>query len=156
MTIKELIKKSQLEKRVDELESRSGTAKKLQTSSSSYYADTGDQGLRIVSPDNSDFMWLSELKSKDGFGIVIESGKFVISGDTSGIILSANSNSSVVQVGTSGIWLRAPDGVIDIQAGSSNCRLALDPSGHLTLRTGDDILEIVNHALYFNNTKIGG
>ncbi len=148
--------KSQLEKRVDELESRSDTAKKLQTSSSSYYADTGDQGLRIVSTDNSDFMWLSELKSKDGFGIVIESGKFVISGDTSGIILSGNSNSSVVQVGTSGIWLRAPDGVIDIQAGSSNCRLALDPSGHLTLRTGDDILEIVNHALYFNNTKIGG
>ncbi len=148
--------KSQLEKRVDELESRSDTAKKLQTSSSSYYAHTYDQGLRIVSSDNSDFMRLSELKGKDGFGIIIESGKFAISGDTNGIIFSGNGNSSVVQAGTSGIWLRAPDGVIDIQAGSSNCRLALDPSGHLTLRTGDDILEIVNHALYFNNTKIGG
>lgn len=146
--------KSQLEKRVDELEGLGGTAKKLQTSSSSYYADTYSQGLRIASPDNSDFMWLSELKSKDGFGIVIESGKFVISGDTSGIILSGNSNSSAVQAGTSGIWLRAPDGVIDIQAGSSNCRLALDPSGHLTIRTGNERLEIENHALYFNGKKV--
>mgnify|MGYP002524286047 CR=1 FL=1 len=146
--------KSQLEKRMDELEGLGGTAKKLQTSSSSYYADTYSQGLRIASPDNSDFMWLSELKSKDGFGIVIESGKFVISGDTSGIILSGNSNSSVVQVGTIGIWLRAPDGVIDIQAGSSNCRLALDPSGHLTIRTGNERLEIENHALYFNGKRV--
>lgn len=146
--------KSQLEKRMDELEGLGGTAKKLQTSSSSYYADTYSQGLRIASPDNSDFMWLSELKSKDGFGIIIESGKFVISGDTSGIILSGNSNSSVVQAGTSGIWLRAPDGVIDIQAGNSNCRLALDQSGNLTLRTGNERLEIVNHALYFNGKKV--
>ena len=144
--------KSQTEKRLDELGKQ--ISKKLQTSSSSYYADTGDQGLRIVSPDNSDFMWLSELKSKDGFGIVIESGKFVISGDTSGIILSGNSNSSAVQVGTSGIWLRAPDGVIDIQVGSSNCRLALDQSGNLTLRTGNERLEIVNHALYFNGKRV--
>ncbi len=144
--------KSQTEKRLDELGKQ--ISKKLQTSSSSYYADTGDQGLRIVSPDNSDFMWLSELKSKDGFGIVIESGKFVISGDTSGIILSANSNSSVVQAGTSGIWLRAPGSVIDIQAGNSNCRLALDQSGNLTLRTGNERLEIVNHALYFNGKKV--
>lgn len=149
--------KSQTEKRLDELGkqiSQAGeTAKKLQTSSSSYYAHTYEQGLRIVN-DNSDFMWLSELKSKDGFGIIIESGKFVISGDTSGIILSGNSNSSVVQAGTSGIWLRAPGSVIDIQAGNSNCRLALDQSGNLTLRTGNERLEIVNHALYFNGKKV--
>lgn len=146
--------KPQLEKRVDELEGLGGTAKKLQTSSSSYYADTYSQGLRIASPDNSDFMWLSELKSKDGFGIIIESGKFSISGDTSGIMLSGNSNSSVVQVGTLGIWFRAPGSVIDIQAGNSNCRLALDQSGNLTLRTGNERLEIVNHALYFNGKKV--
>lgn len=146
--------KPQLEKRVDELEGLGGTAKKLQTSSSSYYADTYSQGLRIASPDNSGFMRLSELKSKDGFGIIIESGKFVISGDTSGIILSGNSNSSVVQAGTSGIWLRAPGSVIDIQAGNSNCRLALDQSGNLTLRTGNERLEIMNHALYFNGKKV--